>query len=230
MDLNALASSLFSESTAAIMTLPQFVICTVSSVLIGLVIGLIYMYRQPYSRDFVVTLALLPAMVQLVIMLVNGNMGVGVAVLGAFSLVRFRSLPGSARDIAAIFMSMAAGLACGMGYIGLALVFVLIMAVANVLLVRLGWGRQKTGEQQLKVAIPETLDFTDVFDDVFATYTDAHELEQVKTTNMGALYQLCYRVHLKPGVDVRAFIDELRCRNGNLEVALGRDLFGKNVL
>lgn len=230
MNLDLLMTSITDSTTASSMTLAQFLICTAFSIGLGLAIGLIYMFRHAHSKEFVATLAVLPAIVQTVIMLVNGNMGVGVAVLGAFSLVRFRSLPGSARDIASIFLAMAVGLACGMGYVGLACVFVVVMAIASVALTCTNWGAEKKGERQLKVSIPESLDYQEVFDDIFERYLQSHDLDAVRTTNMGSLYQLCYRVSLRPGADEKAFLDELRCRNGNLEVALGRNLYGREVL
>ena len=231
MDINTLATSILASSSASGATLVEFLICTFASLVLGVAIAFIYMYKSDHSRDFVVTLAVLPAIVQVVIMMVNGNMGAGIAVLGAFSLVRFRSIPGSARDIAAIFLSMAAGLACGMGYIWIAAIFVLVMAAANALFIKVGLGASPEGTRQLKVSIPETLDFDKIFDDVFEEYLESWNLEVVRTTNMGALYQLCYKIRMKPGTDHKAFMDTLRQRNGNLEVALGRGLFNaKDVL
>ncbi|MBR2834208.1 MAG: DUF4956 domain-containing protein [Coriobacteriales bacterium] len=231
MDINVLAQSILNSVQEGSATLPEFIICTLASLIIGVAVAFIYMYKSQYSKDFVVTLALLPAIVQVVIMMVNGNMGVGIAVLGAFSLVRFRSIPGSARDIAAIFLSMAVGLACGMGYIWIAALFVIIMALANAFFIKVGLGASSDGKRQLKVSIPETLDFETVFDDLFAKYLDHWDLEIVRTTNMGALYTLCYTIRMKQDTDHKAFMDELRQRNGNLEVSLGRGLFSnKDVL
>ena len=200
-------------------TLPAFLICTAVSLVLGIATALISMYRAKCSQSFAVTLAVLPAIVQIVIMLVNGNVGAGVAVAGAFSLVRFRSVPGTAREIGVIFLAMALGLATGMGY--LALVAVLF------LLTKLGFGTRRTDERLLKITIPENLDYDGLFDDLFATYTTAHTLERVKTANMGTLYELQYRVTLRDAQVPKAFLDALRCRNGNLNITCSRELTGE---
>ena len=205
-------------------TLPAFLICTAVSLVLGIATALISMYRTKCSQSFAVTLAVLPAIVQIVIMLVNGNVGAGVAVAGAFSLVRFRSVPGTAREIGVIFLAMALGLATGMGYVVLAAVFFVIIAVVLFLLTKLGFGTRRTDERLLRITIPENLDYDGLFDDLFATYTTAHTLERVKTANMGTLYELQYRVTLRDAQVPKAFLDALRCRNGNLEVRCGRPL------
>ena len=168
------------------------------------------------------TLAIMPAAIALVIMLVNGNIGAGVAVAGAFTLVRFRSVPGTAREIAAIFVDMAVGLACGMGYVGLAVAFFLIMGVMVLLLTVTGFGDKGADRRQLKITIPENLDYSDLFDDLLDQYTSSYDLIRVRTTNMGTLYELQYDVSLKDEKSSKAFIDEIRCRNGNLNITLGR--------
>ncbi|MDR1359138.1 MAG: DUF4956 domain-containing protein [Coriobacteriales bacterium] len=212
----------------ATVDLVDFLSCTAVSLVLGLAAALFYMYRNSYNKSFVVTLALLPPVVQLVIMLVNGNLGAGLAVMGAFALVRFRSIPGSARDIAAVFTSMAIGLATGMGFLAIAAVFTLIIGLASLLYTTSGFGEPKHSIQQLKITIPEDLDYQDVFDTVFAEYTDRCELRQQQTSNMGSLYKLYYTIELKPHANPKQFIDELRTRNGNLKIALGRDLFRAN--
>jgi uncharacterized membrane protein YhiD involved in acid resistance len=169
-----------------------------------------------------VTLALLPVMVQLVIMLVNGNLGAGLAVMGAFALVRFRSIPGSAKDIAAVFFSMAIGLATGMGFLGIAAVFTLIVGAASLLYALAPFGEPRDGTRQLKVTIPETLDYDEVFAPILEKHTRKHELVHVKTTALGSLYRLTYEVVLRESTTQKALIDELRTRNGNLEITLGR--------
>ena len=171
-------------------TLPAFLICTAVSLVLGIATALISMYRTKCSQSFAVTLAVLPAIVQIVIMLVNGNVGAGVAVAGAFSLVRFRSVPGTAREIGVIFLAMALGLATGMGYVVLAAVFFVIIAAVLFLLTKLGFGTRRTDERLLKITIPENLDYDGLFDDLFARYTTAHTLERVKTANMGTLYAM----------------------------------------
>ena len=201
-------------------TLPAFLICTAVSLVLGIATAFISMYRTKCSQSFAVTLAVLPAIVQIVIMLVNGNVGAGVAVAGAFSLVRFRSVPGTAREIGVIFLTMALGLATGMGYVVLAAVFFVIIAAVLFLLTKLGFGTRRTDERLLRITIPENLDYDGLFDDLFATYTTAHTLERVKTANMGTLYELQYRVTRITGFNAGAddylpkpfAPDELICR------------------
>ena len=175
--------------------------------------------RKLCSRSFLVTLALLPAVVCVVIMMVNGNVGAGVAVAGAFSLVRFRSVPGTAREIATLFLAMAAGLICGMGYLGFALLFSLILGLVMYGLNHFAFP-QKHPQKILRITIPEDLNYSDVFDDIFTSYTNTYNLISVKTSNMGSLFKLQYHVTLKDDTTEKAFIDALRCRNGNLEIAL----------
>lgn len=208
--------------TGTEVTIGVFLICTAVSILLGLGTALLCMYKSRYSQSFVVTLAMLPAVVQIVIMMVNGNIGAGVAVAGAFSLVRFRSAPGTAREIGMIFLAMAIGLATGMGYVVLAALFFVIMAAFSLLLTVTRFGAGKANERELKITIPENLDYDDLFDDLFHKYTVSAELDRVKTTNMGTLYELHYRIILKSDRVPKEFIDELRCRNGNLNIVCGR--------
>lgn len=203
-------------------TISAFFICTAASLLLGLGIAMLCMYRSSYTQSFAVTLAMLPAVVQVIIMLVNGNIGTGVAVAGAFGLVRFRSTPGTAREIGMIFLCMTIGLATGMGYVLLAALFFAVMAVFVVTLSRLRFGGGDENERELKITIPENLDYEGLFDDLFQLYTRSARLDRVKTSSMGTLYELEYRVVLKDIGAVKAFLDELRCRNGNLNIVCGR--------
>lgn len=196
-------------------------ICTVASLVIGAVIALVFCRGQRTSKGFAVTLALLPAIVQMVIMLVNGNIGTGVAVMGAFNLVRFRSAPGSAREICAIFLAMAAGLACGTQHLTAALIFTVIICAANIIYTHIGFGG-KSGERHLKITIPESLDYNEIFSDIFDKYAESCELQEVRTTNMGSLFKLDYAIVMKNDNQEKAMIDELRARNGNLEISCGR--------
>jgi len=216
--------SIIETAEASALTMESLLICTMASILFGFFVAGIYMYKNTYSKSFVATLVVLPAMVQIVIMIVNGNLGTGVAVMGAFSLVRFRSIPGSARDISSIFLAMAVGLSTGMGYIGIALIFLVMIGFVTLLLNLLKFGEQKqlAVEKELKITIPENLDYNGIFDDLFEKYTGKAELDRVKTTNMGSLYELKYQINLKDPSTEKQFIDEIRCRNGNLSIALGR--------
>ncbi len=208
------------ESVAANVTTGGFLLCSVASLVLGAACALIYMFRHKYSRNFVVTLALLPLVVQTVITLVNGNLGAGIAVMGVFNLVRFRSIPGSAKDIGSVFFAMAIGLATGMGYLSLAVLFTVIMGIANVVYVLSPFGHMQTVERELHLTVPEDLEFEGVFEPVLEHYTDSFELVEVQTSNMGSLYNLTYLMKLRVDASVKELIDELRCYNGNLKVAL----------
>jgi hypothetical protein len=188
---------------------------------IGLVLALMFMYRTRYTKSFVATLALLPAVVCVVIMMVNGNIGTGVAVAGAFSLVRFRSAPGTAKEIGAIFTAMGAGLIAGMGYLAYAAIFALLIGGIGMLYTAVDFGGSKGSlNKTLMITIPENLDYTDVFSDIFEKRTKSCELVKVKTTNMGSMFRLTYDITLASAADEKDMIDELRCRNGNLEISL----------
>ena len=181
-----------------------------------------YMIKNNYSKSFVITIALLPATVQMVIMLVNGNIGAGVAVAGAFSLVRFRSAPGKGQEIPSIFLSMAVGHATGMGYLGVAAFFAVIISTVNLILNLVNFGGRSEEDRVLKITVPEDLDFEGKFEDIFERYLTKYTVEEVKTTNMGSMYKLSYRVNMKKGESVKTLMDEIRERNGNLEVSLNR--------
>ena len=186
-------------------------------------IALVGMFRSRSTQSFAVTLAILPAVVQIVIMLVNGNLGAGVAVAGAFGLVRFRSAPGTAREIGVLFLAMAIGLATGMGFVGLAVLAFVIISAVLLLLTAVRFGQPAPAERALKITIPENLDYEGLFDDLFAKYTRTHTLVRVKTSNMGTMYELEYRIILPQDSIPKEFIDALRCRNGNLNIVCGRE-------
>ena len=206
------------------LTLSTFLICTAASLALGIGLALAGMYRSRSTQSFAVTIAILPLAVQLVIMLVNGNLGVGVAVAGAFGLVRFRSAPGTAREIGVLFSAMAIGLATGMGFVCLAALFFVILGGVLLLLTALRFGQRAPAERTLKITIPETLDYESLFDDLLEKYTKSHTLLRVKTSNMGTLYELEYRITLRTEQIPKEFLDELRCRNGNLNIVCGREL------
>lgn len=208
--------------TGTEITLGAFLICTAVSLALGLGVALLCMYKSGYTQSFIVTLAMLPAVVQVIIMLVNGNIGTGVAVAGAFGLVRFRSAPGTAKEIGMIFLAMAIGLATGMGYVVLAALFFAVMALFILALSRLRFGGGNENERELKITIPENLDYEGLFDDLFRQYARSVRLDRVKTSNMGTLYELDYRIVLKEERVPKEFLDELRCRNGNLNIVCGR--------
>lgn len=220
----------FLGSTTGTVTLSEILICTAVSLVLGIIVAFVYMYRNNYSKNLVVTIALLPAMIQSVIMVVNGNLGAGVAVMGAFSLVRFRSVPGSAKDLAIIFFSMATGLAVGMGYVIYAVVFTVIISVMLLIFATLGFGERNGTLKTLKVTIPEDLDYSGLFDDLFKEYTSSSSLDKVKTTNLGSLYELCYTVTIKDAQREKELLDKIRQRNGNLNISCARPASEKNEL
>lgn len=196
--------------------------CMFAALVLGIVLALFHTYKNRYSKNFIITLALLPVIVQSVIMVVNGNLGTGVAVMGAFSLVRFRSVPGDSREIGSIFLAMAVGLSVGMGYLGMAAVLTIVVGVSTMILVSAPFGNGGMKDRELKVTIPENLDYMGIFDDIFEKYTQKVKLMKVKTVNMGSLYELCYRVELKNEKEEKQMIDAIRCRNGNLNIVCGR--------
>ena len=203
-------------------TLQGFAVCVGCALALGILLGFVYMLNESYTKSFVKTLALIPAMVAVVIMMVSGSLGASVAVAGTFSLVRFRSAPGTAREIGWIFLAMAAGLACGMGYPAFAALFCFIMCLADIALTKLGYTNRKGMElkKTLMITIPEDLEYDTVFDDLMKKYTTEYEMTKVKTTNLGSLNRLTYNLTMREAKNEKAFIDELRTRNGNLEIAL----------
>ena len=217
--LNTMANSVISGSP----TVWNLILCTGCSLALGLCVAFVYMFKNQYSKSLALTLVLIPATVQIVIMLTSGNIGAGVATAGAFNLVRFRSLPGKARDIGSLFFAMALGLATGMGYLFYAVIFVLLIGCASMVLTGVRFGQKTSDSRVLRITIPENLDYDCLFDGVFAEHTQSAELTQVRTTNMGSLYELTYAVRLKSNSMPKALIDALRCRNGNLNIILSRE-------
>ncbi|MFI3213918.1 MAG: DUF4956 domain-containing protein [Eubacteriales bacterium] len=222
MLLNSLFTGIFDTSTETTIVIENFLLCILVSIIVGIFIAVLYTFKTRYTKSFVITLATLPAVVAMIIMMVNGNIGAGVAVAGTFSLVRFRSVPGTAKEIGAIFLAMGAGLALGMGYVGFAIVFVVLISVVNLLLTISGFGEGKATEKTLIITMPENLDYTNIFEDLFEIYTKRAELNKVKTTNMGSLLKLTYDIDLRESKNEKNFLDEIRCRNGNLEIVLAK--------
>lgn len=222
--LDTIFHGLFDSDSASVISPFHFLLCIGFSLLIGLILAFAHMYRSRYTKSFILTLALLPAVVCVVIMMVNGNVGAGVAVAGAFSLVRFRSVPGTAREITMLFLAMGSGLITGMGYLGFALLFALIMCALIMVYTHLDFGAKKNAAmyKTLHITIPEDLDYTGVFDDILTEYTTSCELIRVKTTNMGSLFRLTYDLTLKDAQKEKELIDKLRCRNGNLEITVSK--------
>ena len=215
---------LFDSDLTMVISVTDFLLCLGFSLALGLVMAFAYMYRTRYTKSYVVTLALLPAVVCVVIMLVNGNVGTGVAVAGAFSLVRFRSVPGTAKEICALFMAMGTGLIAGMGYLGFAVLFTLVMCAVFILYTRLDFGTKRNAQmfKTFTVTIPEDLDYTHVFDDLFDVYATEYDLVRVKSTNMGSMFKLTYNLTLRDASREKELMDKMRCRNGNLEIVVSK--------
>ena len=201
--------------------LSSFLVCIACALIAGLIMAFGYTVKNRYTKSFVLTVALLPAIVCVVIMVVNGNIGAGIAVMGAFSLVRFRSAPGSAKEIIMLFSAMGAGLLAGMGSIPISIIFTVIITGIFILYNCITFG--KGGCEKFKVltvTIPENLDYAEIFDDIFEEYTSSHELMKVKTTNMGSMFRLTYNISLKDPKKEKAMIDMIRTRNGNLDISI----------
>ena len=217
--LEALFTSVIATEGIAV---SSFLTCLAGSLVLGALLAFVFTYRSKtnYTKSFVGTLLILPAVVAIVIMMVSGSIGTGIAVAGTFSLVRFRSIPGTAREIGAIFLAMAVGLACGMGYLGFAAIFAVVMGIVTLIynLTSLGEHSADSLDKVLRITVPEDLEYDAAFGDVFSRYTTQANLIGVKTTNLGSLNRLTYSVRLKEAGTEKALIDDLRVRNGNLEI------------
>ena len=222
--LETIFKGIFDTEFTTLIRVSDFLLCMGVSLALGMILSAAYMYRTRYTKSFVITLALLPAVVCVVIMMVNGNVGTGVAVAGAFSLVRFRSAPGTAKEICALFLAMAAGLIAGMGYLGFAALFTTVMCLVFLIYNRVDLGTKKNADtyKMISITIPEDLDYSEIFDDIFAHYTTDCDLVRVKTTNMGSMFRLTYQIALRDTAKEKEMIDQLRCRNGNLEITVSR--------
>lgn len=222
--LDELFNSVFENASSEEITLRSFLVCLGASVLIGLILAVAYMYNNSYSKTFVVTLAIIPAVVSMIIMMVNNKIGASVAVAGAFSLVRFRSMPGNAREIGGIFVAMSVGLVSGMGYISYSFIFTAIMVFVSIIYTKSGFGdkRNRFASKALSITIPEDLNYSEIFADLLKEYTTSAELVKVKTTNLGSMFRLTFNIILKDDKKEKEFIDKLRCRNGNLEIVISK--------
>ena len=222
--LNNMFQGIFDTDMTNVIAVQDFLLCVGCSLVIGLILAVAYMCGTRYTKSFVATLAILPAVVCVVIMMVNGNVGTGVAVAGAFSLVRFRSAAGSAKEIGAIFLAMGTGIVAGMGYLGYAFLVAVLLGGVSLLYHRLdfGAGKKQDRYKTMHITIPEDLDYSGVFDKILQKYTTECELVQVKTTNMGSLFRLTYNLTLRSRDQEKEMIDKLRCRNGNLEITVSK--------
>lgn len=195
-------------------------ICIISAVILGLIISLVHMKTSRYSKNFIITLAVLPILVSVIMIMVNGNLGTGIAIAGAFSLVRFRSMPGNAKEIMSVFFAMTIGIAIGAGYVVFAGIITLVVSLMILLLTLVKYGDNNNKYKRLDIVVPETLDYDNIFDEIFNKYVDKYELIRIKTTNLGSLYELKYDITLKDKIREKDFIDDLRVRNGNLKISI----------
>lgn len=208
------------QTTTTSLSIGGFIICVIAALILGSVFSYLIQLNNRTSQSFAVTLAVLPAVVAVVIMMVNGSIGAGIAVAGSFSLVRFRSAPGTGREIASVFISMAIGLICGMGYLLYGVIFTVLIIAAVMFLEKVDFGlaKKEDGHRVLRITIPEDLDYTDIFNDVMNDFTKEYQLMNVKTINLGSLFRLTYHLELNDTYEEKEFIDQLRVRNGNLEI------------
>ncbi len=220
--LEQVFSNIFNSTATSSIGFGSFLISVGSALVLGLIMAMAYMYKSRCSKGFAITLATLPAIVSVIITMVSGSLGAGIAVAGTFSLVRFRSAPGTAKEISAIFLAMAAGLACGMGYPAYGALFTVIMCAVNLLYDALKFGEKKNIElrRTLSITVPEDLNYGNIFDDIMQKYTSEWKLMKVKTTNLGSLNRLTYDITFKENGMEKPMIDELRTRNGNLEISV----------
>lgn len=210
--------NLFGSILTGDFTLMQFMIVIVASLVLGFIVSLVFMFRNTYSKSFVTALILIPAIETVVILLVNDNLGVGLSVAGSFALIRFRSIKGNAKELVSIFLVMAIGILCGTGYVMLGAIFTLLLCVVMVALVLVNFGKQPSSEKYLKITIPESLNYDEVFNEILRKYTNSYELISIKTLNLGSLFRIEYHISLKNNKNIKKMIDELRTRNGNLEI------------
>ncbi|MBE5939119.1 MAG: DUF4956 domain-containing protein [Lachnospiraceae bacterium] len=216
--------SIFNTETSSMIAGDDALICISAALVLGFIVSLVYIFsdrKKSHSASFAITLILVPAITASIIMIIGSDMVRAISLGGVFALVRFRSIPGDSKDISSVFFSMAIGLACGMGQVKLAVVITLLIGAIFFVLVRFGFAKHKSIRRELKITIPEDLNYSDAFDDVFNEFTDRVEVVKVKTVNLGTLYKITYNITLKKGIDEKKFIDSLRCRNGNLSISLG---------
>ena len=218
------------QTTAATVSLQNCLICIGVAILLGIVISAVHKATTKTTTNFLLTIAILPALVQVVILLINGNLGTSFAVAGAFSLIRFRSMPGNSKEIITVFWAMTIGLALGMGYVVFSIIVTAIIAILMLIISKVLDRIEGTHTKKLKVVIPENLDYNEVFNDIFSKYTVKQELVKVKTTNMGSTFELTYMITLKDKINEKEFMDEIRVRNGNMLVMIERELVGEEVL
>lgn len=222
-------NSIFENTSTSSVSLSSLLLSFAISIILGFVIAIVHKRTSKYSKNFLITVSLLPILVQSVMLMVNGNLGTSIAIMGAFGLIRFRSIPGTSKEILTVFFSMAVGLATGMGQIWFAMLLTVIGCLLILIFNKVDIFDKNKNEKRLKVLIPEDLDYQNIFDDIFEEYTTFNSLDTVKTTNMGSMFELDYTVILKSNVSEKDFIDKIRIRNSNLKISLSRDIYGYDL-
>lgn len=215
--------SIFSLASGDSLTLGCMLIALGTALALGLLISLAYLKihkEEGYAVGFTITLIMLPAIISIIIMLIGNNVARAFSLAGAFSLIRFRSAPGDPKDIAYVFFTLAVGLACGMGYLAYAIIFAIILCLVMIILNEINYAKRKISIMQLKISVPENLNYQGLFDDILTNYTSSWNLKRVKTSDFGTIFEVVYTLNLKSTSDHKKFIDELRCRNGNLNISL----------
>lgn len=223
-------TSIFGSIFNGTLTLGLFLIAVIASMVFGLINSLAFMYKNTYTKSFITALILIPAVETVVIMLVNDNIGVGLSVAGSFALIRFRSVKGNAKELSAVFIAMTIGIVCGTGYVALAGVFTLLLAIVTILITLTGFGKQSENERYLKITMPESLNYDEAFDDILKKYTKSYELDCIKTLTLGSLFRADYKIVMKDSKQTKKMIDEIRTRNGNLEIMCGKSSTDRDEL
>lgn len=217
------------DSTTTGLSITTGLICAGVALALGVVIAITHMKTSQTTKGFLVTLATLPLLVMAVMIMINGNLGTSIAILGAFSLIRFRSIQGKAKDLLSVFFAMMVGLACGMGHVLFAVVITIISVIAIAFFTYTHFLEPNKKQRVLKIMVPEDLDYEEVFDEIFAKYTSRVDLVRMKTMNMGSLYKLTYDITMKNGVKEKEFLDEIRIKNCNLKVLLSHPCMEEEI-
>ena len=223
-------TNIFGSIFANSLTLGTFLIAVISSIVLGFIVAITFMYKNTYTKSFISALILIPAIETVVIMLVNDNIGVGLSVAGSFALIRFRSVKGNAKELLAIFLAMTIGIICGTGYIALAVIFTLLLCIVIFVLALTDFGKQSDNDRYLKITIPESLNYEEAFDEVLNKYTRSYELDGIKTLALGSIFRLDYKIIMKDSKQLKDMINELRTRNGNLEIMCGKNSTNRDEL
>lgn len=208
------------DTSASGLEISTALISAVVALVLGIALAITHSKTSQTTKGMMITLAILPVLVMAVMIMINGNLGTSIAILGAFSLIRFRSIAGRAKDLLAVFAAMMIGLACGMGHVLFATIIMIIYIIATIIFTYTHFLEPDRHERVLKIVIPEDMDYEEVLEDTFKKYTSRHHLVRMKTMNMGSLYKLTYDVKIKHGVKEKEFLDEIRVKNMNLKVLL----------